>query len=107
MVNKKLLLGILVIVAVVAGWWLLSIFNHATVHELNFVAHTAVAKVEKISLWSLGNEKVIKDTKLANYLISILEKANTQAKCPVYMEDVERLEQEGRVLNLHSRIQLT
>jgi len=59
------------------------------------VAHTAVAKIEKISLWNFdfGSERIIEQneeyTKLANNLISILEKANLQAKCAIFKKTLK------------------
>jgi len=59
--EQKLLFGIFAIAVVfVAGWWLLS-SNYHQAHEHNeiVIAHTAVAKIGKISVWEFGKEKVI------------------------------------------------
>ncbi|MDF2956649.1 MAG: hypothetical protein OD814_000271 [Candidatus Alkanophagales archaeon MCA70_species_1] len=79
---------------------------NALTHEHNetVVAHTAVAKMEKISLWQIGKEKVIEmDTKLANNLISTLENVNLQGTCAIFEEDVEKLKQEGRIIEITFR----
>lgn len=55
------------------------------------VAHTA--NIDEISLWQSGKEKVIEmNTKLANDLISTLEKMNTQATCAVFEDECQKTE---------------
>jgi len=103
--DKKVLAVMFAAGIIVTGIWLLFFFNTA-VHEHSevSVAHTAVAKMEKISLWQFGKEKVIEmDTKLANNLISTLEKVNLQGTCTIFEEDVEKLKQEGRIIEITFR----
>ena len=105
--NKKLLFGILAVVMVIAGWWLFG-FNRAAVHEHSetVVVHTGVSKIEKISVWQFGSERIIEQseeeyTKLANDLIPIIEKANLQGKCAIFEGDVALLRSQGKIVEVN------
>jgi len=108
MMNKKLFFGILTIsIAVIGGWLLLSNINPVHEYSETSVAHTAVAKIEKISVWNHGKEDIfpltsIKPpyTKLGNLLLSIIENTNLQAKCAFFDEDVDMLKNLEKVVEV-------
>ncbi len=104
--NKKLLFGILAVAIVIAGWWLLFGFNRAAVHSETVVVHTGVSKIEKISVWQFGSERIIEQseeeyTKLANDLIPIIEKANLQGKCAIFEGDIALLRSQGKIVEVN------
>lgn len=98
MVNKKLLFGILAIAIIVAVLHVGHYYFSNICYLRPFSQMPWVAQIQNVSLYDHG--KVGNIEGIADELVYVMQRLNLQATCAIFEEDVERVKQEGKIVEV-------